>query len=321
MKILLLYSIIFCNIPIIAHPFYKTMPPEYEPIYQELKYLEKIIINIAKKDYPKIPNEHWQQFSILENAIQKNINENSVDLESIEQSTPKFFLIELEMYAHNYFMYECNRLGINSNKINFHLNKLPENIAGEAAGFSFDIIIDKTKYKYISLLDIVWQSYTQSDKSDLIVLLNQDFKPTITIDVNKLHTVNDLENTIKHELVHVCEGHGTKTSLLTFLIAQYYGENELTRDNYKELLKYYKKAHELQANIVPALLENNYHLTLGNIKPIDYKSGTDIHPNGDVIHFWLQKIEIANVKPPSEKTYFLPNFLKKLYALIAFLKK
>ena len=122
------YNLFLFNIYVCGHPFYKTMPLEYEKIYQELKYLEKLIINIAKKDYPKIPNEHWEQFSILKNAIQKNINENGVDLESIKQSTPKFFLIELEMYAHNYFMYECNRLGINSNKINFHLNKLPKNI-------------------------------------------------------------------------------------------------------------------------------------------------------------------------------------------------
>lgn len=35
------YSIVFLEYIVIAHPFYKTMPPEYEPIYQELKYLEK----------------------------------------------------------------------------------------------------------------------------------------------------------------------------------------------------------------------------------------------------------------------------------------
>lgn len=224
-------------------------------------------------------------------------------------------LEELEMYATKYFIYECNRLSLNQNKINFNLDQLPDYVAGLTEGANFTIAPNTTEKQNMALLDVInIQPYT-------IILETQ---PTITIDVIKL-AKNDIiirfiAHAIKHELIHACEAHGSKAGLLSSIIMYYYGENELKSDHCKELLKYYNKALELQANIIPALLEKNYHNTLADIKPINYKSGTDIHPDGDVIHFWLEKIEIAKINKPRKNTTQKFTWLKKLYGLWTFLK-
>ncbi|RTL07136.1 hypothetical protein EKK58_03080 [Candidatus Dependentiae bacterium] len=263
------YMLIKMHIFSYGNLFYKTMPAHLQLVYGDLKYCEELIIQLFQKEFPEVPKHEWEKIKHIEHEVKRKLMYGASDQKEPAQEDTKLAipsvassLQEWEIYAQSYFIHECKRLGIHHELIKFECTELDINL-GEAEIMHIKIDVKKhLAYQNASL---------------------------------RLH------QTMKHELSHITEAHHKKNIIIHDLIRKYAGIQFLlyttyygTDSNFINLYNCYRQIQELQANILPAILDDIHFKNVKHFNLLDrdyLPEYSNTHPNAATKMRWLKRIE------------------------------